>query len=307
MTIPREIHSQVVPDYVFRRWKRYGHDRLYVAPAGAPEGQQLGYRDLTTGIDHPSDPADGQLLSAVADTWSGRETTTSAPTAASAGAVANLPLPAPPTRDPWRDLTHNRPGEACQTEAMAKRAEAPVKTALARVLGVHTSERAWRIGAKGERLVAEQLDKLSRRDERWTAIHAIPVGIRRADIDHLVIGPGGVFSLNTKHHPDADVWVGGDTLMINGGRVPYVRNSRHEAERATRLLSAAVGRPVPVAGMIVLVGCNLPIKIKTAPRDVHVVTRRKLASWFSGLGQVWSDAELTDIWEAARRSTTWSG
>jgi hypothetical protein len=211
MTMPREIDSQVVPDYVFRRWKRYGHDRLYVSLAGAPEGQQIGYRDLITG------------------------------------------------------------------------------------------------GAKGERLVAEQLDKLSRRDERWTAMHAIPVGTRHADIDHLVIGPGGVFSLNTKHHPDADVWVGGDTLMVNGGRVPYVRNSRHEAERATRLLSAAVGRPVPVAGMIVLVGCNLPIKVKTAPRDVHVVTRRKLASWFSGLGPVWSDAELTDIWEAPRRSTTWSG
>jgi hypothetical protein len=47
-------------------------------------------------------------------------------------------------------------------------------------------------------LVAGQLDKLMRRDPRWRCRHSIPVGSNGADIDHLVIGPGGVFTLNTK-------------------------------------------------------------------------------------------------------------
>jgi hypothetical protein len=57
------------------------------------------------------------------------------------------------------------------------------------------------------------------------------VGDNGADIDRLVIGPGGVFSLNAKHHPGGKVWVGGNTLMINGHRQPYIRNSRFEAQR----------------------------------------------------------------------------
>jgi hypothetical protein len=102
---------------------------------------------------------------------------------------------------------------------------------------VHTNERAWRLGAAGEIRVGVQLDKLTRRDPRWHTLHSVPVGTRGSDIDHVVIGPGGVFTINTKHHPGAEIWVGGDTVLVNGVRQAYVRNSRHEAERAGRLLS----------------------------------------------------------------------
>ena len=37
-----------------------------------------------------------------------------------------------------------------------------MRTLFARVLGVHTDERAFRVGAKGERLVGQQLDRLPR-------------------------------------------------------------------------------------------------------------------------------------------------
>ena len=82
----------------------------------------------------------------------------------------------------------------------------------------------------------------------------MPVGERGADIDHVVIGPGGVFTINTKHHPKAAIWVGGETFMVNGGRVPYIRNSRFEAKRASRMLSEHVGFPVPLTGLIAVVG-----------------------------------------------------
>ncbi|WP_299057088.1 nuclease-related domain-containing protein [uncultured Nocardioides sp.] len=181
-----------------------------------------------------------------------------------------------------------------------------MRTTIDRLMGRHSDERAWRIGAKGERLVGEELRRLSGRDPRWTALHAIPVGRRGADIDHLLMGPGGVFALNTKHHPDARIRVNGSTFTVNGHRVPYVHRSEREAERATRLLSAAVGRPVPVTGVIVPVGCRAPITVAVQPRWVHVVTRRDLVGWMSALGPVWSVPDLHQIWEKARRSTTWA-
>ncbi|MCE0446144.1 NERD domain-containing protein [Streptomyces tricolor] len=34
----------------------------------------------------------------------------------------------------------------------------------------------------------------------WHVLHGVPKS-NGGDIDHLLIGPGGVFSLNTKTHP----------------------------------------------------------------------------------------------------------
>jgi hypothetical protein len=168
---------------------------------------------------------------------------------------------------------------------------------------VHTDERAWRIGAKGERLVAARLAKLP---EPWRTLHAVPVGERGSDIDHVVIGPSGVFTVNAKHHPDAKVWVGGNTFMVNGHRQPYVRNSRHEAKRAARLLSAALEAPVEVTGVIAVVGAHKGFIVKEQPADVHVVTRKRIARWLTSLPQVLSDEEVSAIYAAGRRSDTWT-
>ncbi len=130
------------------------------------------------------------------------------------------------------------------------------------------------------------------------------MGVNGADIDHLVIGPGGVFSLSAKHHSGGNVWVGGNTLMINGQRQPYIRNSQHEAQRASKLLTAACGFLVPVIGMVVPVGAN-NVTIKTPSADVHVVNRMALSRWLRARPEVLSLEHLEAVYGAARRSTTW--
>ncbi len=64
------------------------------------------------------------------------------------------------TEGAWTDLSVNRPGAAARERALAERDAAPIWTLLARVLGVNTDERAWRISADGEEAVAAQLAKL---------------------------------------------------------------------------------------------------------------------------------------------------
>lgn len=210
--------------------------------------------------------------------------------------------------EPWavrvnhHDLGTREAGAEVAKQAAALREEAPVRTFVARVLGVHTDERAWRVGAAGERKVAKRLEKLP---DGWHVLHAIPVGHRGSDIDHLVIGPGGVFTINAKHHPDASVWVAGNTFMINGRKVPYVRNARHEARRATRLLTAAVGWPVEVRGVIAVVGAAKGFTVKEQPADVRVQPRRSLHRWLLAEPQCLTVAALRDLHLAARRSDTW--
>ncbi len=276
-----------------QRWRRYGHDRLYIHAA---DGIRLGYRDLTTSTDHATSPEFQEIVARTADSW------------LRACMPQSPGVTAPPAERPWQDLSRNAPGAGIREVALAKRAEAPVRTALARLLDLKTEERAWRVGAEGEQRVAEELQSLARRDPAWTAIHSIPVGTRGSDIDHVVMGPGGVFTVNTKCHPAAKIWVGGGTFLVNGQRTPYVRNARHEAQRSSRLLSEAAGMPVHVEALIVPVSCKLPLVVKAPPGDgVHVVIRRDLQKWLRQLGPTLHREQLATIWEAARRSTTWTG
>jgi hypothetical protein len=154
------------------------------------------------------------------------------------------------------------------------------------------------------RAVAAQLAKLG---PEWRVLHSIEVGDRGSDIDHVVIGPGGVLTMNAKNHPNTNIWVGGDTFMINGQRVPYIRNSRHEAKRAARLLTEQVGCPVIVLGVIAVMGAQRGFKIKQQPEDgaVVIVQRRRIAQYVQGLPRRLTDREIEAIHDVARRSTTW--
>ena len=201
------------------------------------------------------------------------------------------------------DLACNRPGEAARRRADEERAARPGKTLLARLLGVHTDERAWRLGAEGEELVGHELWKLVAKDPRWRVLHSIPVGSRGSDIDHLVMGPGGVFTLNAKHHPGARIWAGGNSFLVNGARQPYLRNSRHEATRASRLLTSACGFRVDVLGVVVPV--NAADVVVKATAGVQVVNRRQLMRWLRRRAEVLELPAIDVISQAARRSTTW--
>ena len=305
------------------RWRRYGKDRLYVNDA---DGNSVGWLCRHTGTVTVEDERrrDDVLaaLQALPDAVGVEGFTPSlaaapalpGPTAPSTTVTAATSVtPSAPTAAvpddlagyyvalDYTDLAVNRPGTAAREQAIAHRKAAPVRTFAARMLGRHTDERAWRIGADGEELVAVELDKLG---DGWQALHAIPVGTRGSDIDHLVIGPAGVFTINAKHHPGAKVWVGGDTVMVNGQRRPYVRNARHEAERAARLLSAALGFPVAVTGLVAVVGAE-DLTVKAQPVGVAVVGRRRLRAWVRERPERLDSAAAAAIYDRARRSRIW--
>ena len=107
---------------------------------------------------------------------------------------------------------------------------------LARILGVHTHERAWRRGAAGERVTAWWLGRLP---DGWHLFNDIPVGHRGGNIDHVIVGPAGVFTVNAKNLT-GKVWVAPSEIRHNGHKTDYIRTSIHEATRASKLLSEAI-------------------------------------------------------------------
>jgi hypothetical protein len=274
------------------RWTKYGNDKLYVRTVG---GYKVGELDRHTRVRRLDDSAWARAFDAAVAEFEAR-------LRAPASSITAAPSPA--VEAPWTDLALNQPGAAVRAKAKELQEAAPVATFVARVAGVHTDERAWRLGDNGEVAVAKELARLN---SSWRTIHSVPVGAGESDIDHVVIGPGGVFTVNTKHLPDARVWVRGDTFMVDGRRRTYVRNSRHEASRASRFLSAKVGFPVPVTGIIAIFGARGGYTIKEQPSDGHVVVvaRSEIAKWLGRKPSTLASEQVEAIYSAARRSTTW--
>src|SRR5882757_6426628 len=123
------------------------------------------------------------------------------------------------------DLASRKAGEGPARRAKQLQIRNPLLRVTARALGVRTRDRAWWIGADGERKVGRRLDRLRRRG--WYVLHGVEFG-RGGDVDHLLISRWGVFTVNTKHHRGARVTVGRSVVFVRGGQQPYAAKALRE-------------------------------------------------------------------------------
>jgi hypothetical protein len=199
------------------------------------------------------------------------------------------------------DLAVRRPGQGVSEKAEELRQAEPFRSAVRRVLGVTAGDGTYRKGGKGEMLVAKRLAKLG---AEWRVLHSIPVGDKGTDIDHVAIGPGGVFSLNTKNHSGQRVWVHTHAFKVNGSpHNDYLRASRAEASKASRLLSAASGSPVEVTGVIVVIADRLDVR--GMPLDTPIVGRKTIVGWLRSQPVRLSRLQIESIYAVARQRGTW--
>jgi hypothetical protein len=79
-------------------------------------------------------------------------------------------------------------------------------------------------GARGEEHVGGLLDDLC--EDRWLVIHDASLG--RGNVDHILIGPPGIFTIETKSHP-GPVRVG----RVHGETLSQAQAQRRAIERVT--------------------------------------------------------------------------
>ncbi|QQD77259.1 NERD domain-containing protein [Curtobacterium sp. YC1] len=200
-------------------------------------------------------------------------------------------------------LRARKPGYAVMQQCLAIQAEGPPRTARQRFWGhnpLRPEARSWFTGAIGERQVATQLEQLG---PDFTVLHAVPIGTGTTDIDHVVVGPTGVFSINTKNHSGHAVWAGGRTLMVNGQRTPHLHRALTEGQRATSLLSAAAGVPILVQPILVVAAAELRFG-KKSPAAV-ILQPEHVGRWVRGLPRVHSDEAVRFLSMLAEERGTW--
>lgn len=202
-----------------------------------------------------------------------------------------------PVDQGW-DLAKNRPGS---TAHAAARTHATWRRQLGRAMGMRTKDQAWRIGAEGEEIVAQTLRWARLRG--WRVLHAVPVGARGTDIDHVLIGPAGVITINTKHHRGKKVRVKPEAVFVGKDAKKYGQVSQYEAARTAKLLARAAGRHVPVRSAVVIVGAKSVRGSRSA--GVEIMPKSHLLVWLLFQRRILSRSEVGELYELARRSTTW--
>ncbi|MEU3630733.1 nuclease-related domain-containing protein [Streptomyces fradiae] len=199
------------------------------------------------------------------------------------------------------DLAQNRAGDAVRRKIRELQ-----PNPLLRLVDRWSAEpklRSWKDGLVGERLTGKRLDRLRRHG--WFTLHAVQWATG-TDIDHLAIGPAGVFTINSKRHPGKTVWYGDIAITINGSRTRHIAASQSEARRASRVLSRRCGVEVPVRPVISVVHAA-KLTVKGANPPVLVLAVEHIDRVLSGLSPVLSPDQVARIYSVARQARTWTG
>ena len=206
--------------------------------------------------------------------------------------------------DTDESLGANRAGQVAIAELLKAQSAVPPRSLIARIFGIsplsHDTHLLYR-GVVGEIEVGEALDRLG---AEWSVLHALPVDSGLVDIDHLVIGPAGVFVVATKNHSGNNVWASQRTLMVAGVRQPHIRNMEYEMGRAERTLTAAAGTAVEVSGILAMVAAK-SLVVREKHRDVAVLSAGNIVGWLQKHKRVLGAEMVSRITTAASLASTW--
>ncbi|BDZ55322.1 nuclease-related domain-containing protein [Agromyces marinus] len=201
-------------------------------------------------------------------------------------------------------LANRRPAASVIAECLRVQATVPPNTAVQRFFGVSPLGRdaePWYVGALGELEVARRLEALG---PGWVVLHSVPIGTGSSDLDHVVIGPAGVFTINTKHHRGQHVWVGAKRILVSGQRTDHLRNATYEAKRTAKLLSATAGVPVEVTPIVAIVGAKR-MTVRERPSEVVVLHDTELIRWLRRRRVVLAPEQVQRLAAVAARPSAW--
>ena len=140
-------------------------------------------------------------------------------------------------------------------------------------LAPRQSTTAWRTGADGEAAVAVVLDRLA--EDGWRALHDRRVPGKKSNIDHVAVGPSGVWTVDAKRYKGKLTVHRGGVVKVAGRDVTKLLDQAREQAAVAGIALAGDG-PVPVVEPVLcFVGTELPRR-HTVVDGVHLVTRKGL-------------------------------
>jgi hypothetical protein len=159
--------------------------------------------------------------------------------------------------------------------------------------------RAARLGLLGELSVAEQLQSLWAKGCR--VFHDVP-GDGKWNVDHVVVGPTGVFAIETKaktkrpgrrDEPDHEAVFDGSRIRFPNYRdTKTIVQAERNAQWLAAMLSKATGEKVTVTPLVALPGWFVTLK---ANSEVKILSGKQVAGFIKSESRTLSDKIVQQI------------
>lgn len=158
-----------------------------------------------------------------------------------------------------------------------------------------SKRRIWSKGAKGEKIVAKKLNKLPK---KYTAIRDVKIPNLGGDIDHVVVGPTGIYVIETKNYkptyiPDENCW------YHTSGRVSGLNPAKQVKLQASKLndfLKNKLGkRLIKSAIFPVISPINHNLIFKNDIKSYEIVYPEDLVGYISHRRKILNSNEVKDI------------
>ncbi|SPL91556.1 unnamed protein product [[Actinomadura] parvosata subsp. kistnae] len=163
----------------------------------------------------------------------------------------------------------------------------------------NSSVPAWRRTSVAERRTEAQLRRLERSGYRTLHARAIPGS--EAQIDHLVVGPTGVYAV------DSEKWDRRLPVRVQMGKKlfhgpfdmkPRLTEAKWEASQASELISKSFGREIAVVPSLAIYGPPVPWKVMNI-RGVDVYQGDRARKWITKRERALTTAEIDRIYDIA--------
>lgn len=203
------------------------------------------------------------------------------------------------TTDAWTSghttsHTWGKAGAAARARAEELRADCPLPMRMATALfGIDTEERQWRLEARARDRVGHKLANLP---DGWRVFHDVPIGAD-GDVDHLVVGPAGVFALDAVYATRPPV-VEAHSVHL-GRRVFELDDVRRTAHRVRTGLLVTTGWNLPVTPALVVAGAAPDVVVR--PTTVVVLRAVGVRLWLARHPRRLLSTEQVDTIAAAVR------
>lgn len=157
-----------------------------------------------------------------------------------------------------------------------------------------SKRRIWSKGAKGEKIVAQKLKKLPK---KYTAIRDVKIPNYGGDFDHVVVGPTGIYIVETKNYkptyiPDEDCW------YHTSGRVSELNPAKQVKLQVSKLnsfLEPQMGKKLKKIIFPVISPINHNLILKNKIKSYEIVYPEDLVHHISHQRKILNSKEVKEI------------
>ena len=157
-----------------------------------------------------------------------------------------------------------------------------------------SKRRIWSKGAKGEKIVAKKLKKLPK---KYTAIRDVKIPNYGGDFDHVVVGPTGIYIIETKNYkptyiPDEDCWyhISGRVSELNPAKQVKLQVSKLNSFLEPKMGKKFKGNIFPVISPI-----NHNLILKNKIKSYEIVYPENLVHHISHKRKILTSKEVKEI------------